>query len=263
MGFFKDPYPRSSIYLIGQLTGRVKPSKSERGTYGFCFALGCFLRLRCHCAGDGTAVEAGTLVLLVHSDQPTDVCVGRRRALNGSGLLIKHRLCFGVLATFPRQEVVPHFPIFRRAHAVSTQLYSRVLSVSSGQERPDSSTYSSSSACAIRGGVFAMARFGGRRFGTDARHQTCFIGSRLRAWFGDWADPVGTILQVHGELFEPLCHCNSDGNLQTSLPVPALCISIHQGPRDAPLEITAFLTKDFRCFILGYSLCRLDLLTSV
>lgn len=184
MGFFKDPYPRSSIYLMGHLTGRVKPSKSERETYGFCFALwlfGCFLRLRCHCAGDGTAVEAGTLVLLVHSDQPTDVCVGRRRALNGSGLLIKHRFCFGVLATFPRQEVVPNFPIFRRAHAVSTQLYSRVLSISSGQERPDSSTYSSSSARAIRRGVFAMARFGGRRFGTDARHQTWFIGSRLRA----------------------------------------------------------------------------------
>lgn len=202
-------------------------------THSLCLALGWFLCLRYRWTGDGAAVEVGAFVLFVHSDQPVDVSVGRRGTFQGSVLLLKHRLRFGVLATFPGQEVVPDLPIFQGTHPVSTQLCGWVLSVSSGQERPDSST---SSACAVRRGVFALARFGACCFGTNAGHQPGFIGPRLWAGFGGWADPVGAILQIDGELLEPLCHCNTDGNQWTSLPVPTPFSAIHRGPRDAPLE---------------------------
>lgn len=178
-------------------------------THRLCLALGWFLCFRYHLVGDGAAVEVGAFVLFVHSDQPVDVSVGRRGAFQRSVLLLKHRLRFGVLATFPRQERVPNFAILRRADTVSAQLHGWVLSVSPGQEGPNSST---SSACVVTRRVFAMARFGAWCFGTNAGHQPGFIGSGLWAWLGGWADSVGTILQIDGELLEPLCHCNSDGN---------------------------------------------------
>ncbi len=152
-------------------------------THCFRLALGWFLRLRYHLigdVGDGAAAEVGAFILFVHPDQTVDVSVGRRGAFQRSVLFLKHRLRFGVLATFPRQKAVPNFSILRGAHTVSAQLSGRVLTISSGQERPNSST---SSAGAVSRGVFAVARFGARCFGTNAGHQPGLIGSWLRAGF--------------------------------------------------------------------------------
>lgn len=124
--------------------------------------------------GDGTAVEVGGLVLLVHSDQPVHESVARRGALQGSVLLLIHRLRFGVLATFPRQEVVPNFSIFRGTCAVPAQLCSRVFSVSPGEERSNSSA---SSSRAVSRGV--LSGFGACCFGTNAGNQPGSVGSGL------------------------------------------------------------------------------------
>lgn len=121
--------------------------------------------------GDGGAVEVGGFVLLVHSDQPVDEPVGGLGAFQRSVRLLDRRLRFGVLATFPRQEVLPNLPIFQGDGSVSTQL--GVLSVSSGQEGPDSSGR------VVARCVFAMARFGASCFGTDAGHRPGFSGFRL------------------------------------------------------------------------------------
>jgi len=194
-------------------------------THHLGLALAWFLCFGYHLIGDGGAVEVGAFVLFVHSDQPADERVGRWRAFRGSVLLLKHRQRFGVLATFSRQEVLPNCAIFRGDGTTSTQLCGGVLPVSSGQERPDSS------ARGVPRGVLPMTRFGARCFGTDAGHQPGFIGSRLWARFGGWADPVGTILQVDGELLEPLCHGDSVGNQYSSLPAATpLCAIHHRAP---------------------------------
>lgn len=165
-------------------------SRAEVVTHCFCFALGWFLCFRYHltaaAAADGTAVEVWAFVLFVHPDQAADVGIGGRGALQLSVLLLllQHRLlALGVLATLTGQERVPNFPILLGATGPA-QLYGRVLTVSSRQERANSSTSGSPSACAVSGGVFTETRFGVCCFGTDAGHQSALIGSRLGAGLG-------------------------------------------------------------------------------
>lgn len=89
-------------------------------------------------------------------------------------------------------------------------------------------------------------RFGARRFGTDAEPGS--VGPRLGARLGHRADPVGPVLQIYGELLEPLCHRGRGGEQLCAYSAP----SRHRaGPQRRTFQNPASATKDFRCFILA------------
>lgn len=147
--------------------------KDYSGTHSLGPTRGRFLSLGYHFTGDAAAAEVGTLVLRVHPDQPVHVRVGGRGFLQRSVLLLNRHLRLDVLATFPGQQVVPNFAISRGVGTVPAQLGGRVLSVSPGQKRADTS---GTPGGAVGRGVFAVARFGADWFGTDAGHHPRFAG---------------------------------------------------------------------------------------
>lgn len=217
-----------------------------RATHSLGPARACFVSLLPRFAGDGAAVEVGALVLLVHPDQSAHVRVGRGGFLQRSVLLLERHLRLQVLL-LPGQEAVPNLAVSQGDGAVpAAQLGGWVLAVPPGQER----AHTSGGAAATRirgGGVLAQARFG-----TDAGHHSRFIGPGLGARFGCWADPVGAVPQVDGEVFEPLCHSSSGWDPRTSLQCAAPSCAMHQGhqgPRGRTFgKSQPLLTKDFRCF---------------
>lgn len=163
--------------------------------------------------GDAAAAEVGACVQRVDADQPVDVGVcGTPRGSEG---LLALRLGSGVPAAPPGKQSVPNVSILGRTRAASTRIRRRVLAVLSGQERAHTS--------AVGRGGFVMDRFGAWRFGTDAEPGS--VGPGLGARFGRRADPVGPVLQVYGELLEPLCHGRG-----TCAPLGTAA----RGPRDAP-----------------------------
>lgn len=81
-------------------------------TYCFCLALRRLLDFWYHFIGDDAAVEIGAFVQFIDSDQPVDVSVCRRGTFHRSVLLLILRVSFGVLATFPREEIIPNLSVF-------------------------------------------------------------------------------------------------------------------------------------------------------